>query len=520
MKTKMKLDFWNNPIIVSAFRVKYRRGGLFNITAIYLLLLAGGGMALWYYYNPATWGPWPRNYLLALLAVQFVVSAIIAANATASSIRTEVANRTLDFQRIAALSPQQILLGKLLGEPALAYLLAIAAVPLTVYCWVLGVAGVSLDVMFFLYLNLATTTLLLGALGLLQRLGPSEKRSTFGSGGGAGWAILALVFVPQIIINARSLSAIPSAAAAVGLTTPAFLFYGIYNGNPWEYSLTFYGLQIPFLAITPVSQLFLAYLCFRTMVRRLVNPSCTSLSKQLACAVLIVVDVIAAAVLSEPGPLGLPFDRRCAAFCLVHLLTGFWLVTSVTPWRQVLESWTWRRRGQASRFWDAWLGERSATGLLLATFCIIGLLALVVLVMLPAGFQQGFVNLPAHGPVVVAMCITTMVLILTLGALYQAFMLLAGRGGTGVFATFVLIVMLPFHLFGGYYGIQSLLALAPSAHFAAWLNGTPPPSLTPLLVLYLGLLAFSWFAISRRLGQMKRTIEHKLRQMGVAESAS
>jgi hypothetical protein len=45
----MSLDFWNNPIVVSGFRVKYRRGGIFNITAVYLLLLVAGGVVRRYY---------------------------------------------------------------------------------------------------------------------------------------------------------------------------------------------------------------------------------------------------------------------------------------------------------------------------------------------------------------------------------------------------------------------------------------------------------------------------------------
>ena len=39
----MHLDFWNNPIVVSAFRVQMRRGGLFTITSIYVMLLVAGG---------------------------------------------------------------------------------------------------------------------------------------------------------------------------------------------------------------------------------------------------------------------------------------------------------------------------------------------------------------------------------------------------------------------------------------------------------------------------------------------
>src|SRR5438309_7252247 len=101
---KTRFDFWNNPIVVSAFRVKFRRGGLFNITTMYVLALVAGGMLLWHYNIPPTWGPFPRNYLLAVLGVQFVVSALLAAGATGASIQSEVVNRTLDFQRIAAIS--------------------------------------------------------------------------------------------------------------------------------------------------------------------------------------------------------------------------------------------------------------------------------------------------------------------------------------------------------------------------------------------------------------------------------
>ena len=104
----MRIDFWNNPIVVSAFRVKYRRGGLFNVAALYLLLLTAGGVVLFYYYDLFRGGwPWARTYFVCLMSLQFIVSTVIAASATSASMRTEVASRTLDFQRIAALSPRQ-----------------------------------------------------------------------------------------------------------------------------------------------------------------------------------------------------------------------------------------------------------------------------------------------------------------------------------------------------------------------------------------------------------------------------
>ena len=133
-------------------------------------------------------------------------------------MRAEVINRTLDFQRIATLSPRQILLGKLLGEPALAYLLAIATVPLAAYCWTLGVPGVSLGVLCLLYLNLASTTFLFGTLGLLQRLEPGSSRARAGTGTALGSAIvLGFMTVPPLFAKAASLLSVPWSAAAVGL---------------------------------------------------------------------------------------------------------------------------------------------------------------------------------------------------------------------------------------------------------------------------------------------------------------
>ena len=81
----MKLDFWNNPIIVSSFRVRYRRGGLFNLTAIYVMLLVVGGVVM-YHYRDRIPGTWSRNYLLALLGVQFFLSAAMAGGTTATSM--------------------------------------------------------------------------------------------------------------------------------------------------------------------------------------------------------------------------------------------------------------------------------------------------------------------------------------------------------------------------------------------------------------------------------------------------
>src|SRR5207237_6903087 len=128
------------------------------------------------------------------------------------------------------------------------------------------------------------------------------------------------------------LRSVPWSTAAVGLLTPIPAFFGLYIGDPWTSRLSFFGVQIPMLLVTPVSQLGLAFLCFHTMVRRLINPLNPSLSKMLAYLTLLAVDVMTAAVLLEPTPFGLAIEPRVTAFCLVHLLAGLLLMICVPPW--------------------------------------------------------------------------------------------------------------------------------------------------------------------------------------------
>src|SRR5687767_10128297 len=116
----MTFDFWNNPLVVSALRIKHRRWVSAGAASMYVLVLLGLGLVL-YTYQHALPAPWPRVWFLSIVALQFMVSSLLAMVATFSSLQTEIVNRTLDYQRIVALSPGQILLGKLLGESAGSY---------------------------------------------------------------------------------------------------------------------------------------------------------------------------------------------------------------------------------------------------------------------------------------------------------------------------------------------------------------------------------------------------------------
>jgi hypothetical protein len=511
----MHLAFWNNPIIVSAFRVKYRRGGLSAITALYLLALVVGGAVL-DHYLPPTGPPWARVYFLCIMVVQFLLSGILAGVSTASAIKSEVSQRTLDFQRIASLSPQQILLGKLLGEPAVAYLLAIATIPLSILCCLSG--GVGPDILVLMYVNLASNTILFGALGLLNRLEDTSGKPV-ATGQGIAWIFIPIIFLIPGVSAGTSLFSVPWVGAVEGLLTPLQTFFGVARGQPLLYGLSFFDVQIPYILITPWSQLFVAYLCFRSMVRQLINPLNPPISKPMAYLLLALWDLLAAAALYDTGAAGLAVGPRVAAFCLANLTGAIILVQGMTPWRETLQSWLWRYRRRQHAAWYRWVGDRSPNGPALMVFCIEGIFLGALLVLLPAAYHHGWNNVAAVMPEMLWVTATMVIMIVSLGILYQWIVLLAGRGGLGTMLTLVSLAVVVPHLVGEYYQIDWVTAFSPSAHFSGWLFGRllnkPLLNPVPMLAAYMALGLLLEVSLRRRLSRLGRQVDRKLEQMGV-----
>jgi hypothetical protein len=495
----MKLDFWNNPIVVSAFRVKYRRGGLSSTILLYFLVLAMLG-AIMQYYNVALQGDWQRKYYIALMGIQFGVSSFMACITTSASVRAEVVNRTLDFQRIATLSPRQILLGKLLGEPALAYLLAIATIPLAAWCMLLG--GVSPEVFMLMYVNLATTILLAGSFGLVNRLElPQGKPAGAQPGGeGAAFGILASVILP------------------------APVFAGLISQDLWRFAMPFFGQEIPFIFVVPVVQLGLAVLPFLIMVRLLVHPLNPLLGKRAAYVTLFVVDVLAAAALVESplarwNTMGWTFGSRSAAFGLTHLLASGMLMTLLTPRGEIVETWIWRFRGRAPWWRDWWVGERSPNVAALFTFCAMGVVNWLLLLWLPALLIEGEASVTPGVDVAASVLAGIVILTLSIGVLYQLIMFIPGKRRTILSNLISLVIFVPY-LVGKleeYYPVGLLLDLSPIDHFRHWLKpGMEPRNLLPLLLLYGWVLLGAGVAVYLRLRRMQTAVDQKLLAMGVA----
>jgi len=508
------LDFWNNPIVVSAFRVRYRRGGFTNTLAPYLVVLAAIGAGLEYYQDKMQ-VPWARIYYPILMGLQFLGLGVMASTATAASLRSEVVNRTLDFQRIAALSPRQILLGKLLGEPAVAYLMAMASFPLAVWCFLAG--GVDLEVMLLMYVNLATTLLLCGAAGLIGRIELPVGQAT------------------GVIISIWALG------------TPIPLFVGIARRNPWLIEIPLFGVDIPYMLLLPPVQLLLAYVCFRIMERQLITPLNPMISKPLAYAILAGVDLVSAALLfnlthvgSWDTDLGTLIGRRGVVFCLVHLFAGLALTFGMTAWRETLYSWVWRFRRRRPLLVDLWLGDRSENVLSLGTFAVMGLVNLALFVVLPTVWWGRSGPWPGPSsildpqssnvwlalPTLIAAATTTAVLILAFGTIHQWLLLIAGRVGSTI--TFLLAAMATFIPLAGGFRKQTewTMSFSPALHYAHWLGLNSPRDPQPafsylvLVVLYLVVFILFWYLLRARMRKLEAWVDFKLRMMGALPPAA
>jgi|HubBroStandDraft_1064217.scaffolds.fasta_scaffold00139_22 hypothetical protein len=94
----------------------------------------------------------------------------------AQSVSGERDRKTWDFQRVTRLSPAEILIGKLLGEPVLVYFAVLCAAPVTLIAGLVG--GLSFGTVISVYAFLAMTSLFLGLGGMwLSTLLESRSRA-------------------------------------------------------------------------------------------------------------------------------------------------------------------------------------------------------------------------------------------------------------------------------------------------------------------------------------------------------
>lgn len=436
----MQYDFWNNPLVVSAMRLKYRRSSPGIITCLYLLVLLTIGTTI-HYYQQSVGNPPGLTFLLVILGLQFLLSGGLALFTVAASLNAEVMNRTLDFQRIVSLPPHEILLGKMLGEPALSYLLTIASIPFAIFCWAEGSAP--LGVIAWFYVNLLTFTLLCAAVGSLHPLTPPKAGSATAKNGSFGvvFFVFPAIMLPSIMSSGGGWLQDSWMGSAMNLCLPLGPLKFLYAGSAWDAQVMLWGYGIPSLVIAPVTQLLFTFWILMMMSSRLKNPVDPPMRRSYTYLALFVFDLLMAGACYSEWLNSMPVDRLVVQFCAVHLAVSLILLFGITPNKPVLISWLWRARERKPSWRNAFFARRSAITMVLPVYCLIGAGVLLAGFALPTAMSSSGLR-TADNSVYVSLLAVTSALLLAFGLLHQVCVALIGRSGLMMYAVGLLLINL------------------------------------------------------------------------------
>jgi len=523
----MSFDFWNNPLVVSALRLKYRRSSPGILASLWALGLLGVG-ALLYHSSHQGGFPFSKTYLLILLSIQFIVCGIVALISATNSMNAEVINRTLDFQRIVSLSPQAILVGKAIGEPAISYFLAAASLPFAALCWGMGAAS-GLAVLLF-YLNLATFIFLAASLGLIHSLTP-PVRTVGRQRGGAGGAVFALLFIvlPQLIVHGVQVLRTPGLGDALNLLTPIGSLAALWDGNAWNARVTLWGVSIPALLAAPVVQLATASWIIAAMSRRLKNPNDPAVSKQRGYATMLVLDLVFAGVCYANWRRGVAATPLIYGYLLAHVIGCLLLLLAVVPRRTAVMSWIWRRDPKSSAVAQSLFAERSDVRLAGLALGALGPAVMAGALYFPMSLAGGPANEPVPLHVLVEASLATVVIVYAAAALQQLLALAVPKAPQLVYVLLMVILNIApviatalLERPGQMGDSQDLSSLSPVAYYSMNMWRLFPPYVSPmwLLIAYVALGAGCTWLIHAWIRGQSKIVQTKLHGMRPSQAES
>ena len=182
--------FWSNPEFVRHRRAELRPVRAITVAAVVLVMCVLLGLACWSYQQSLlenvqrgaethatdAWNQrleyMQQNFAQTtwllfyqwLVGLQGVVLTFWTLFSCAQSVSGERDRKTWDFQRTTRLTPAEILIGKLLGEPVLVYFAVLCASPVPLIAGLAG--GLSFGSVLSSFVFLAVTSLFLGLGGM------------------------------------------------------------------------------------------------------------------------------------------------------------------------------------------------------------------------------------------------------------------------------------------------------------------------------------------------------------------
>lgn len=515
-------------MVVTALRLKFRRTSPGLICAG-LVVLLGLAVAILNHNADRLPLPYGRMLLLVIVGGLFLLCGLISLTTVSSSLNSEVANRTLEFQKIVSLPPRQILLGKIIGEPTLSYFLILSTIPFAIFGWFLG--GATAAVIALLYLNLLTFCFMMAAVATIHTLRePTQSTGHSNSNGSLGWLFFIPMFIlPQVAFGGGG-QALTNGwlATPLGLLTPLASLVQLSKGDAWLAKVSLWSFELPSLVIAPLFQLLVAWLSIRVMSRRLENAERPLLSKPLAYGLLIVIDFIAAGFVMHERVATARSTDAVWIFAAIHLIAVLMLILFTTPRAEMLKREIWRKRGCRYSPLEIATSDRTPISLSLLIFCLIAGLVAIVGMMLPSMTSR--FGLPISWPEVGQVLFIVSLLTLSVGGLLQTCAAYSSNNNgiaLGLFATLILAVVplltaitarvnqLP--------GNESFLfdilfSISPIAFWIEKFQEVPPRInfILPVLVMFYSVVGLVCVLLRRRWMESSRVIvRDKLIAMGV-----
>jgi len=498
-----------------------------------MLLVVSGKLAVlvlvaaaMYRYQQSPPSQWTRVYFVGLVTAMFFISSVSAGFLAGKSMWTEVTARTLDFQRIAGLSPVQILVGKAAGEPITAYVLVVASIPFAIVCH--AFSGIPLSAMFFIYLGLFTCAFMAASVCMLQPLEPSsdpKKGPTVGAGAGIGIvAIVMVMLVPAAVFGGGGVGSGRLASATLGLFTPFLVLQGAYDLKPWDETITLFGKDLPLLLLAPVAHLSVACFALSIMARRLRFPLHTYLSKSGTYVALAVLEVFVIGLLFDMTSKPYGLTEPSIVFIIIHTIVAVASILLCGPSHESYLSWVWRWRGKASPIVDSLKGERSLGLLVPVAHALIGVTVLALGLILPYAVAEPGTTAKTHWDAVGVGFTVSFFTVTLYQLLFQAISssnLRAAKprpdAAAWGFAILAALLLAAPMAIGAYYQAPEIMSLSPVGMFSQLVDklGRPPPSPIPFALLHGPLILGVAWLLRRRTRSLSREVDGKLQAMKV-----
>ena len=157
------MQFWRNPELVRYARAELRPARALTTGLLVLVICLLTGLACWSA-EPDNFRQFTRTFYGWLVGIQFVALGFWCASACGQAISRERELKTFDFLKTTRLTAGELVLGKLLGAPILAYFSLACMLPISLLAGIF--AGYPLRVLFWTYLLLLALMLFLGLIGL------------------------------------------------------------------------------------------------------------------------------------------------------------------------------------------------------------------------------------------------------------------------------------------------------------------------------------------------------------------